>query len=76
MYSLNSEYERFQTFRNWPLHSISADSITAEGFYYLQFATRDRCAFSNIEVCCWVEGDDPMEDHQKWSPSCSFVKNQ
>ena len=32
-----------------------------------------RCAFCGVEVGQW-EGDDAFKDHQRWSPSCAFVK--
>jgi hypothetical protein len=32
------------------------------------------CAFCDVEVGQWVEGDDAFKDHQIWSPSCTFVK--
>ena len=33
-----------------------------------------RCAYCEVEVGQWVEGDDAFKDHQHWSPSCAFVK--
>jgi len=32
-----------------------------------------RCAFCKVEVRQRV-GDDAFKDHQRWSPSCAFVK--
>lgn len=72
--NFNSEYERLKTFEGWPVTFISASAMAAAGFYYLKVADRVRCAFCGVEVGCWVEGDDPMQDHQRWSPSCRFVR--
>lgn len=72
--NFNSEYERLRTFEGWPVTFISASAMAAAGFYYLKVADTVRCAFCGVEVGCWVEGDDPMQDHQRWSPSCRFVR--
>ena len=71
-----SLHERLQTFEGWTLNFISADSMAAAGFYYTQVGDRVRCAFCDYEVGNWIEGDDPMLDHRRWSPFCSFIRNQ
>lgn len=72
--NFNSEYERLKTFEGWPVTFISASAMAAAGFYYLKVGDRVRCAFCGVEVGCWVEGDDPLQDHQRWSPSCRFIR--
>lgn len=71
----NFERERLKSFENWPVSFLSPRDMAAAGFYFLKREDVVRCAFCGVEVGCWVEGDDPMQDHERWSPSCKFVKN-
>lgn len=68
------EKERLNSFEGWPIHFLSPSSMVAAGFYYLKREDIVKCAFCGIEVGCWVEGDDPMQDHERWSPSCKFIR--
>lgn len=68
------ERERLKSFEGWPISFLSASTMAAAGFYYLKREDIVRCAFCGVEVGCWVEGDDPMQDHERWSPSCKFVR--
>ncbi|KAL1131906.1 hypothetical protein AAG570_011517 [Ranatra chinensis] len=49
--------------------------MAAAGFYYLKRGDVVRCIFCGVEVGQWVDGDDPMVDHRKWSPACKFVRS-
>lgn len=49
--------------------------LAAAGFWYTKSEDIVRCAFCNVEVGRWEEGDDPMEEHKKWSKNCSFLKH-
>uniref|UniRef100_A0A1B6CU38 RING-type domain-containing protein n=1 Tax=Clastoptera arizonana TaxID=38151 RepID=A0A1B6CU38_9HEMI len=71
----NREVERLKTFERWPVSFLSPSTMAAAGFYYLNRDDVVRCAFCGVEVGCWVEGDNPKEDHRRWSPSCNFVRN-
>jgi len=68
------ERERLKSFENWPVSFLSPSVMAAAGFYFLKREDVVRCAFCGVEVGCWVEGDDPMHDHERWSPSCRFVR--
>jgi len=69
------ERERLKSFEGWPVSFLSANTMAAAGFYFLKREDIVRCAFCGVEVGCWVEGDDPMHDHKRWSPACDFVRN-
>lgn len=71
----NYERERLKTFENWQVTFISPQDMAAAGFYFLEREDIVRCAFCGVEVGSWVEGDDPMDDHKRWSPLCKFMKN-
>uniref|UniRef100_A0A1B6KJG8 RING-type domain-containing protein n=1 Tax=Graphocephala atropunctata TaxID=36148 RepID=A0A1B6KJG8_9HEMI len=70
----NYERERIKSFEGWPVSFLSSNVMAAAGFYFLKREDVVRCAFCGVEVGCWVEGDDPMQDHERWSPSCRFVR--
>lgn len=68
------ESERLRSFENWPLSYIEPEKLAAAGFYYLGEGDKVKCFECNIEICQWVENDDPMEDHKRWSNRCRFIK--
>lgn len=74
LFSYFDEGERLTSFEGWPVTFLSARTMAAAGFYFLKREDIVRCAFCGVEVGSWVEGDDPMQDHERWSPSCRFVR--
>lgn len=70
-----SESVRLQSFRNWPHSYIKPEKLAAAGFYFLQEGDKVRCFECVIEVSQWMETDDPMEEHKRFSPTCKFVNN-
>jgi hypothetical protein len=48
--------------------------MAAAGFYYMNEGDVVQCAFCGVEVGRWEEGDDPFTDHQRWAPSCGFIR--
>lgn len=89
MVDYNKEHERLKTFECWPVKFISPVDLAAAGFYYypkgfdvcdchmcdLTIDDRVRCFYCKLELVKWENGDDPMTEHKKWSPSCAFVNN-
>ena len=89
MADYDKEHERLKTFEDWPVTFISPLDLAAAGFYYypknydvcdcymsnLYIDDRVRCFYCKIELHKWENGDDPMTEHKKWSPSCPFVNN-
>ncbi|KAL2712588.1 putative inhibitor of apoptosis isoform X2 [Vespula squamosa] len=75
----NSDYRyeivRLKSFQNWPISFIKSTSLAAAGFYYVGKADRVRCFECQIEIYKWEEGDIPMVDHERSSPSCRFIRN-
>lgn len=68
------ESERLRSFASWPVSYIEPEKLAASGFYYLGEGDKVRCFECGIEICQWVEGDDPMEDHKRWSDRCRFIR--
>ena len=68
------EAARLQSFGNWPARYIEPEKLAAAGFYYTGEDDKVRCFECHVEICEWVEGDNPMVDHQRWSARCRFVR--
>ncbi|XP_046986426.1 baculoviral IAP repeat-containing protein 7-like [Schistocerca americana] len=68
-----SEVERLKTFRNWSVSFIDKEKLAAAGFVYYWGSDGVKCAFCHAEIGHWVRGDDPFQEHKKWSPTCPFV---
>ncbi|XP_026285713.1 death-associated inhibitor of apoptosis 1 isoform X1 [Frankliniella occidentalis] len=70
-----SEKERLESFAGFPTESMDVRQLAAAGFWYTKSDDIVRCAFCNVEVGRWEEGDDPIEEHKKWSKNCSFLNH-
>ena len=74
----NSDYHfeavRLQSFENWPLSYMDPAKLAAAGFYYTGESDKVRCFECQVEIRQWLEGDDPMVDHQRWSGKCRFIR--
>ncbi|KZC11009.1 PREDICTED: death-associated inhibitor of apoptosis 1 [Dufourea novaeangliae] len=68
------ELARLQSFENWPVSYIEPAKLAAAGFYYTGEGDKVRCFECYVEICQWVEGDNPMVDHQRWSARCRFIR--
>ncbi|KAJ1531811.1 hypothetical protein ONE63_000465 [Megalurothrips usitatus] len=69
------EEQRLLSFAGFPSGTVDVRQLAAAGFWYTKSDDIVRCAFCNVEVGRWEEGDNPMEEHQKWSKNCSFLKH-
>ncbi|GLV43985.1 Death-associated inhibitor of apoptosis 1 [Carabus blaptoides fortunei] len=72
--NMKKERDRLLTYINWPLHYMDPKDLAKAGFYSTHYEDAVRCAFCNVEICRWEEGDDPMADHQRWANNCPFVR--
>jgi hypothetical protein len=71
---MKSEADRRRTYEKWPVPFMDKDDLSAAGFYFTKRGDVVRCAFCGVEVGRWQEGDDAFRDHQRWSPSCGFIR--
>jgi len=69
------EIARLNSFVNWPVLFIDPKKLAAAGFFYTKKNDAVRCFMCLIILSGWVEGDDPMVEHQRWSGKCKFVRN-
>lgn len=68
------ESARRESYRNWPLTYMDPCKLSAAGFYYTGNDDRVKCFECGVEIYQWVEGDNPMSDHQRWRPNCRFIR--
>jgi len=56
------------------LSYMDKNHLAAAGFYITNCGDVVRCAFCGVEVGYGKGGDNAFSDHQRWSPSCGFIK--
>ncbi|XP_077109026.1 baculoviral IAP repeat-containing protein 7 isoform X2 [Ranitomeya variabilis] len=72
--SMCCEASRLRTFTVWPGPStICPRHLARVGFYYLGPGDRVQCFCCGVLLTCWEPGDDPRDEHHKFSPSCPFL---
>lgn len=71
--NLYSESDRLLTFENWNVPFIDKKDLASAGFYYINRGDQVRCPFCHIGVGRWMVNDDPLSEHEKHSPHCTFV---
>ena len=79
-YSLNDpDYSilrhRLNSFRNWPRHRSQTPLLLASaGFYMIEmYRGLVRCFCCKLELRDWEPGDVAMYEHEKYSPTCTFI---
>jgi hypothetical protein len=72
--NMKSEADRRRTYEKWQVPFRDKNHLSAAGFYFPPRGDVVRGAFCGVEGGRWEEGDDAFTDHQRWSPSCGFIK--
>ena len=72
--NVKSEAIRRKTFHNWPVKLIDKNHLAAAGFYYTNWKDVVCCTFCGVQLRQWKQEYDPFKEHQRWSPSCGFIK--
>lgn len=68
------EAARLQSYHAWPVRFMDPAKLAAAGFYYTGENDKVRCFECGVEISQWLEGDNPMVDHQRWSGRCRFIR--
>lgn len=72
---MNSEINRLESLRSWSVTFIDKNFLALIGFYQSEIRSDVVvCHFCNIEIGFFEEGDDPLQDHVRWSPSCQLMR--
>ncbi|XP_022903791.1 death-associated inhibitor of apoptosis 2 [Onthophagus taurus] len=70
-----TESARLQTFANWPkLDVVAPEALAKSGFYSLKVKDYVKCAFCDVVLISWEQGDNPNTEHYRCSPNCSYLK--
>jgi len=72
--NLKNEVYRRITFKYWRVPLMDVNQLAGVDFFFTNRGDVVRCAFCGVEVVYWVQEDDAFKDHQRWSPSCEFVR--
>ena len=72
---MNFEFNRIESFYNWPIPYISIDGLAKSGLYYIGHGDRVKCNFCGIQLFEWKYGDVPSIEHKKWAPYCPLNSN-
>lgn len=70
------ESVRLASYGNWPVAYMDPAKLSSAGFYYTGEGDNVKCFECGVVICQWVEGDNPMSDHQRWQSNCRFVRKQ
>lgn len=68
------EIARLESYKNWPVPYMKPERLAAAGFYFTGEADIVKCFDCGISIYKWLEGDDPMVDHERESPTCRFIR--
>lgn len=69
------EIARLDSFGDWPVPFVDPKKLAAAGFFYTKKNDGVKCFMCSIILSGWVDGDDPMVEHQRWSARCRFVRH-
>jgi len=72
--NMKIEADRRKTFEKWSVTFIDKNHLAAAGFNSTKLSNVVCCAFFGVQLGHWEEGDDQFKEHQRWSPSCGFIK--
>lgn len=71
-----NEKSRYHSFSfDWPHKEtfLNINILAKSGLYFTGRNDRVVCAFCNLNLRDWEKGDDPIQEHLKYSPRCKFL---
>ncbi|NXH21358.1 XIAP ligase, partial [Bucco capensis] len=66
---------RIQTFLSW-IYPVDKEQLAEAGFYSTGNGDHVVCFHCGGGLQEWKESEDPWDQHAKWFPGCSFVRNE
>ncbi|XP_017101434.2 death-associated inhibitor of apoptosis 1 [Drosophila bipectinata] len=72
----NREEDRLKTFVNWPLDWLDKCQLAQTGMYYTNVDDKVKCYFCGVEIGRWEPEDQPVPEHQRWSPNCPLLRRR
>ena len=72
----SNEKERIKSLVKWPIpFAITPVDLAIAGFYYSGIADQVICFSCNGHIHSWAPIDQPIIEHARWFPKCSFLRN-
>ncbi|XP_043280002.1 baculoviral IAP repeat-containing protein 7-B-like isoform X2 [Venturia canescens] len=68
------EEVRLRSYSTWPVPFLDPAKMAAAGFYYTGEGDKAKCFECKVDIGGWVEGDNPMTEHQRWQEQCRFIR--
>lgn len=67
--------DRLSSFETWP-QQMHQDKYTLAqtGFIYTTEGDIVECFTCGVRVSQWASSDNPVNEHNKWSPNCVYLK--
>ncbi|EDV40748.1 uncharacterized protein Dana_GF10661, isoform B [Drosophila ananassae] len=76
MNNFNREEDRLKSFINWPLDWLDKCQLAQTGMYYTNVDDKVKCYFCGVEIGRWEPEDQPVPEHQRWSPNCPLLRRR
>ncbi|XP_017080908.1 death-associated inhibitor of apoptosis 1 [Drosophila eugracilis] len=76
IYNMNHEEARLKTFEHWPLDWLDKHQLAQTGLYFTQQDDKVKCFFCGVEIGRWEPEDQPVPEHQRWSPNCPLLRRR
>lgn len=73
---MNFEKYRIRTFKNWTNKNVSRSGLARLGFYFFGETDQVQCHFCEVEIHSWVQGDNILFEHSKYSPNCKLLNRE
>ncbi|XP_076022552.1 baculoviral IAP repeat-containing protein 7 [Genypterus blacodes] len=71
---MRGEGTRLRTFQNWPADApVSAGDLARAGFFFTGSRDHVQCFCCGGVLRCWIDGDNPVSEHKRHFPTCSFI---
>lgn len=74
--AMYKESNRLKTFNTWKNLYISPKDLASDGFFYTQTDDNVECAFCQLVLGDFEEGDSVKDIHRELSSDCSYVRNR
>lgn len=66
---------RLRTFDTYPPQMVPDKyELAKAGFYYTGLSDRVICFRCDIKLKDWDKSDNALNEHEKWSPDCQYLK--
>ncbi|CAG0901867.1 unnamed protein product [Darwinula stevensoni] len=57
-------------------HIVSTDEMARWGLYYTGIRDETDCIFCRLIIHNWEYGDNPYEEHRRFSPNCPLIRGR